>query len=126
MTATPNTHTEVLANYQAQLEAMAGHDVNALGALLTEDFTLTHITGYVQPRSEWLSEMAAGQFRYHTIEPHGQPQIAVIGNTPRLTHRIITDATVYGSRNRWRLVFTQTFRHHNTTWLASQSVATTW
>jgi hypothetical protein len=39
--------------------------------------------------------MTHGQFRYHTIEPIGQPQVVGSGNTARLTHRIITDASVY-------------------------------
>ena len=94
--------------------------------LLTADFTLTHITGYVQPRSEWLTEMDAGQFRYHAVEQQGEPLIQVAGDSATLTHRIITDATVYGSRNRWRLAFVQTFVRGDGAWLASKSVATTW
>lgn len=117
---------EVLANYHAQLAAMTGHDTAALGRLLTGDFTLTHLTGYVQPRSEWLTEMDAGQFRYHAIEPQGEPQIDVTGDTATLTHRIITEAQVYGARNRWRLAFVQTFVSRDRVWLASKSVATTW
>lgn len=94
--------------------------------LLTADFTLTHITGYVQARSEWLTEMDAGQFRYHAVEQQGEPLIQVAGGSATLTHRIITDATVYGSRNRWRLAFVQTFVRGDGAWLASKSVATTW
>jgi len=116
----------VLANYRAQLDAMTTHDTGGLGALFTDDFTLTHMTGYVQPKVEWLSEIDAGQFRYHSIKAQGEPQIDVDADAATLTHRIITDATVYGSRNRWRLHFTQTFVWRDGAWLASRSVATTW
>ncbi|MHA6508318.1 hypothetical protein [Tessaracoccus sp. Y1736] len=37
--------------------------------------------------------------------------------TATLTHRIITDATLYGSRKRWRLATVQTFVRHGHTWL---------
>ncbi|KUN59168.1 hypothetical protein AQJ46_40560 [Streptomyces canus] len=40
----------------------------ALDNLLADGCTLTHITGYVQPKGEWLSQMRAGQFLYHGIE----------------------------------------------------------
>lgn len=125
-TTTTDDRAEILANYRAQLDAMTRHDTAALGRLLTDGFTLTHITGYVQARSEWLTEMNAGQFRYHAVEPQGEPQIQIAGDSATLTHRIITDATVYGSRNRWRLAFVQTFVRGDGAWLASKSVATTW
>ena len=126
MTTTSDARAGVLASYEAQLAAMTAHDTGGLGDLLTGDFTLTHISGYVQPRSEWLSEMEAGEFRYHSVEPQGKPQIEVAGDTATLTHRIITDATVYGARNRGRLAFVQTFVRRDRSWLASRSVATTW
>ena len=126
MSPTNDACAGVLANYQDQLDAMTAHDTVGLGGLLTDDFTLAHISGYVQPRSEWLSEMAAGQFRYHSVEPQGEPQIDVAGDAATLTHRIITDATVYGTRDRWRLAFLQTFVRRDGVWLASKSVATTW
>lgn len=100
---------EVLANYRSQLAAMTAHDTVALGRPLTGYFTLTHLTGYVQPRSEWLSDMDAGKFRYHAVEPQGEPHVDVAGDSATLTHRIITDATADGARNRWRLAFVQTF-----------------
>lgn len=126
VTTATDDRAQVLANYRAQLDAMTSHDTAALGRLLTDDFTLTHITGYVQARSEWLVEMAAGQFRYHAVDPQGEPQIQIAGDAATLTHRIVTDATVYGSRNRWRLSFVQTFVRRDGAWLASRSVATTW
>jgi hypothetical protein len=53
---------EILDNYRAQLRAMVDGDTEVLGELLTEDFSLTHMTGYVQPKQEWLAQMRAGQF----------------------------------------------------------------
>jgi ketosteroid isomerase-like protein len=116
----------ILAAYDAQLDAMVAGDTAALGILLSDDFTLTHISGYRQPKAEWLHQMDAGQFRYHSIERQGDPTVTGSGDSATLTHRIITDATVYGSRNRWRLAFTQTFEQTDGHWLSTGSVATTW
>ncbi|HSO70615.1 MAG TPA: nuclear transport factor 2 family protein [Arachnia sp.] len=49
MTTEDDDRAEILANYREQLDAMTGHDTEALGQLFTDDFKLTHITGYVQP-----------------------------------------------------------------------------
>ena len=122
----PSAASAVLANYAAQLDAMRAGDTTALAALLTDDFTLTHITGYRQPKAQWLSEMDKGQFRYHSVEQLGDPVVEVTGETATLTHRIITDATVYGSRNRWRLAFVQTWRRTGDRWLLAGAVAHTW
>ncbi len=48
------------------------------------------------------------------------------GSSTRLVGRIITDATVYGARAKWRLQLTREFTRRNGTWLASRSEATTW
>lgn len=108
-------------NLQAQLDAMRAGDTAALDSLLTEDFTLTHMTGYQQAKQEWLDEMADGLFIYHSIE---LVSLTVEGDV--ITARTITDATVYGGRGTWRLQLKQRFaRGLADDWLASESVATT-
>lgn len=81
MTRPTDPRAQVLANYRAQLDAMISRDTDALGACLTEDFTLTHMSGYVQTRAQWLTEMAAGEFRYHSVEPQGEPRIDIAGDS---------------------------------------------
>lgn len=99
----------VLALFRAQLDAMVAGDTDALGALLGNGFTLTHITGYVQPKEEWLAEMHAGRFDYHRVD---EKAVAVEfdGDTAVLSARIVTDATVYGGRANWRLILTPRVR----------------
>lgn len=48
------------------------------------------------------------------------------GGSDRLIGRIITDATVYGARAKWRLQLAMDFTRRGGTWLASRSEATTW
>lgn len=39
-----------------------------LGIILADDFTLTHMTGYVQAKAEWLDAIETGQMQYHRME----------------------------------------------------------
>ena len=90
MTRQSDPRAAVLANYRAQLDAMISRDMDALDACLTEDFTLTHMTGYVQSRTEWLSEMAAGEFRYQRDGGYSRPSssgMSIVLNSPDVVCR---------------------------------------
>ena len=124
MTGEPD-RAEILRNYRAQLQAMVDGDTAALGELLTTDFSLTHMTGYFQPKQEWLAEMRAGQFRYHDAQER-ELALTLDGDSARLVGRIVTGATVYGTRARWRLQLTMDFTRTDGRWLASRSEAIIW
>jgi hypothetical protein len=116
---------EILDNYRAQLRAMVDGDTEVLGELLTEDFSLTHMTGYFQPKQEWFTQMRAGQFDYHNAEERNV-SLRIDGDTAQLVGRIVTDATVYGSWAHWPLQLTMDYIRTGGRWLASRSEATTW
>ncbi|MFC4502488.1 MULTISPECIES: nuclear transport factor 2 family protein [Streptomyces] len=127
MPASPdaNAREEVLTAYRAHLRAMADGDTDALDDLLDSGFTLTHITGYQQPKAEWLSQMRAGQFIYHSVNEK-YVAVDVEDDTARLVGRIVTEATVYGTHADWPLQFTMNYARDGETWTALRSVATTW
>lgn len=104
---------------------MVDGDTEILAELLTEDFSLTHMTGYFQPKQEWLAQMRAGQFVYHDAQERSA-SLQVDGGTAHLVGRIVTDATVYGARARWPLQLTMDYVLTDGRWLASRSEATTW
>ncbi len=125
---TPANHTAhegVVDAYRAYLRAMIDGDINALEDPLDEGSTLTHITGYVQPKTEWLAQMRAGQFDYHTARENDL-SIDVDDDPARLVGRIITDATEYWTRANWRLPLTMDYARPNGSWTALRAVATTW
>lgn len=125
MSTAETDQADILAKFQGQLEAMGHGDTAALDALLDDQFTLTHITGYKQPKAEWLAEMRAGQFRYHRIDPRSAT-VALAGDTATLVGRFVVDATVYGSRSLWRLQLAQQYTRQAGRWTATASAATTW
>ncbi len=127
MTASPeqSTRDKVITAFRAQLQAMVDGDTDALDALLDPGFTLTHITGYEQPKAEWLSQMRAGQFAYHRVE-EVDVTVEVASATARVLGRFVTDATVHGTRADWRLKLTMDYAREHGKWTALRSAATTW
>jgi hypothetical protein len=123
--AVATDEAQIYVAFRAQIAAMVAGDADVLADLLPADFTLSHITGYVQPRDEWLAQMRTGQFDYHRVDEVAV-SLQLHGDAAVLTGRILTDATVYGTRANWRLVLTQDYVRTAGSWSARRSVATTW
>ncbi len=113
------------ALHDALCEAMVAGDAAALEKILTADFTLKHMTGYVQSRSEWLDDIESGQMRYHRMETV-QATVSPEGTTPSLTARTLTDATIWGSRSAWRLTLRSWCEPRGDDWGIARTVASTW
>ncbi|MFJ8108321.1 nuclear transport factor 2 family protein [Streptomyces sp. NPDC096132] len=124
-TADPSAREKILEAHRAYLDAMHEGDTAALDDLLDDGFTLTHMTGYVQPKAEWLAEMRQGRFVYHIIE-ETSTTLDVDGDTARLVVRTATDATVYGTRANWPLQLATDYARKGDTWVVLRTEATTW
>jgi ketosteroid isomerase-like protein len=96
--------------WQQFADAMERNDADALGALLDDDFTLGHMTGYRQPRAEWIADIAAGNTAYHSVRTLELVVEAVDTDTPVVTARTETDVTIGGERGSWRTAFTVRYR----------------
>lgn len=73
MSETPYTNEDdvtaaVRANYAAQLRALLAGDADALGELLTDSFSQTHLTGQRQSRGDWLAAVRSGEMSYHAVD----------------------------------------------------------
>ncbi|MHA7207925.1 nuclear transport factor 2 family protein [Arthrobacter sp. MDT1-65] len=110
-------------------EAMMGQDSHQLGELLAGDYSLTHMTGYLQPKTEWLDDISTGQMRYHdivTVELDIDTPADDQNGAPVLTARTLTDATIWGGRGTWRLQLRSWFEPSGDDWVFSRTVASTW
>jgi hypothetical protein len=115
----------VLANYEAQCQAMVAGDADAVGGLLADDFTLVHMTGYRQPKPEWLADVRSGEMTYHsTVDV--EVTVDVSGGSPVLSARTRTEATIWGGHGTWPLQLRITYRQQDGAWVAAGSVASTW
>ena len=88
--------------YSLLCDAMVAADTKAIDALLTDYCVLTHMTGYPQPKVEWLGDIANGAMRYHSHEVVSvQPD--TIAGFPVVRGRTRTTATLWGGRGTWNL-----------------------
>lgn len=117
------TDADLKTAFEKQVAAMTAGDTRALSALLLDDFTLTHMTGYRQPKTEWLRQMDEGLFVYHHIDIRS---LTIDGAREQLSARLLTNASIYGSRATWRLQLVQAYRDGATGPMAASSVASTW
>lgn len=116
----------VRVSYDAQRAAMVTGDAHALGGQLAHGFTLTHMTGYVQSRREWLEQVGSGEMTYHSVEDVAVSVEDADAGAPVLTARTRTDATIWGGRGVWPLQLEIHFAHDGDRWVAARTVASTW
>jgi hypothetical protein len=115
--------TEAL--HEALCEAMVAGDLAELDSPLAEDFTLTHLTGYVQSKAGSLEAIGSGEMLYHRMDTV-EAALGTEGTMPALTARTLTDATIWGSRATWRLTLRSWFEPRGDDWVIARSVASTW
>jgi hypothetical protein len=116
---------EVVAAYREMYRGMVEQDIDLLDELLDDEYTLEHMTGYVQPKREWLQHIASGRMRYHA-ERETSTTVTVTGGTAVLVGQSVVDATIWGGRGTWRLQLTTRYERRHGHWLAMDTVATTY
>lgn len=102
--------------------AMVDADTAALAGLLSEDFHLVHMTGYDQPRAEWLSHIASGRMRYVSSREE-RVVVRIEGERAQITgcHRV--EAEIWGARGCWPLQLDVQLRRSGGRWLMSSALA---
>lgn len=108
---------------------MVERDVQTLETMLADGYTLTHMTGYVQPRSEWLDDIKTRNMDYHdivTIDVSFKSPAQDRDGMLVLTARTFTDATIWGGHGSWRLQLRSWFEPVGEDWLFARTVASTW
>lgn len=115
---------EVIAVTDTVTQWMIARDVSSLESLLDKNFTLTHITGYVQSKAEWLNEIKTESMKYYSFEPVSR-KVNITGNTARVIQQNRLDARIWGSRNTWPLQQIFKLEKRNNQWIVLSSVAST-
>lgn len=105
-----DVESELFMVLDAYHDAMVAGSIDALDELVHENFSLVHITGYVQPKQEWFEEIETYQFHYHRIRVDEESlSVIATGDHAVVRGRGIFDATINGIRSPWRLQFTVRF-----------------
>lgn len=116
--------SQVLAVARQLNQLMIVRDTAGLDEILDADFTLTHITGYVQSKEEWFSEIASEKMKYYSYK-EVKTSVEIKGNRATLIEQNMLDARIWGLRNSWRLQQVMELENRNGNWIILKSVATT-
>lgn len=103
-------------------QLMIASDLDGLKNLLDRKFTLTHITGYLQPRAEWLKEIQTESMKYYSYKPIKR-EVEIDGDRAKVLQRNILDARIWGTRNNWHLQQVFELEKQNGQWIILRSVA---
>ena len=115
---------QITAVADSVIEYMIEKNVDGLKSILDKDFTLTHITGYVQSREEWFSEIESEGMKYYSAKKI-KHEINLNGNEAVSTFQHLLDARIWGSRNTWRLQQRMKLSKRGNHWIIVNSVAST-
>lgn len=122
----PSESSNILQVLNAYHAAMVEARTADLQRLLEPGYSLMHITGYVQPKREWLDLIELGDFNYHRIDlEQNSLEISVTENTSTVKGRGIFNATIKGMRAPWRLRFTLQLKKHDDVWVIANARYTT-
>jgi hypothetical protein len=121
---TSNEEASVLAVVRQLAQLMIDRDTATMNNILDEHYTLTHMTGYVQPKAEWFNEVLKESMKYYSAKEVNN-SITMNGDKATATMQNLVDARIWGSRNTWRLQQTMQLEKRNGQWVILKSVATT-
>jgi hypothetical protein len=117
---------EVLTTMRHYHRAMVDASIADLDGMLDDGHSLVHITGYVQPKKEWLELIGTGQFAYHGISiDENSLAVTVAGRSAAVSGRGIFDATINGMHSGWPLHFTLEFQERDGRWILMRARYTT-
>ena len=106
---------EVLYAFKNHIEALIRKDRYSIDAFLAPTFQLIHMTGKVQPKNEFISEVMGGLLNYYSARLVN-PQIEIRNNFARMIVDVEFDAMIYGARAPWTLHSKNIFQNVNYQW----------
>lgn len=117
---------KIIDLYQRYWQFMIKKNEAGLRSLVTEDYSLRHMTGVTQSVDDFLRGLKNGTFNYYSAE-HDSTQAYVKGDEAVFIGKSRVVAAVYGGgKNSWRLEERFTLRKENGNWRFSSSQVTTY
>lgn len=101
---------------------MIDRNTEALNKILDQDFTLTHITGYIQSKEEWFSEIETERMKYYGYK-EVKTSVKIDDDKATFIGLNLLDARIWGTRNNWRLQQIMNLEKRNGKWIILKSEA---
>ncbi|UXR77533.1 MULTISPECIES: nuclear transport factor 2 family protein [unclassified Staphylococcus] len=117
--------TNILKLYKEFYKSMIDKDTNTLNKILSDDYYLVHMTGYTQPKKEWLSEINNERMRYFSAKEE-DVKIMMDADQAAVHSRNLVDARIYGSRHTWPLQLVLHLEKHESQWIIVDTIASTY
>ena len=93
----------IIRLYQEMYSAMINKDRAELERIHDDSFILFHMTGMKQSKNEYISAIMGGTLNYYSAV-HDDMEVAVNGDTAKLTGKSKVTAAVFGGgKSTWRL-----------------------
>lgn len=122
-----NDQDKLIELYRLENKAMVEKDLLALNKILATDMTLTHITGYVQSKMDWIDQIQNDQMQYFSSKEENIEDIEINSEKASLVGRSQVKARIWGgSVNTWPLQMKMYFKKVNGTWLIVHQDASTY
>ena len=112
--------------YREYWRCMIAKDADGLRSMMTNDYSLLHMTGTKQSAEVFLKGLLDGTFNYYSAE-HDSIEVTVAGDRASMIGRSRVLAAVYGGgKHSWRLRGDFTLRKEEGRWKLSSSSASTY
>lgn len=125
-----NMKSETISNEEWQIlqvtrkltDLMIARKTAEISTIVDSNFTLTHITGYVQSKKDWFAEIDSESMKYYSYQ-EVKTSVKTDGDKAIFIGQNLLDARIWGSRNTWRLQQIMHLEKRNGRWIILKSVA---
>ena len=118
---------QVVNLYRRENEAMVNKDIVTLNEILAPSMNLQHMTGYVQPKFEWIDQIQNGDMKYFSSKEENIKDVVITGNHASLIGQNRVQASVWGgATSTWPLQMKMEFFKDNGQWKITNQVASTY
>lgn len=113
--------------YRDENNAMVNKDINRLNEILDPNMTLMHMTGYVQPKLEWIDQIQNEEMQYFSSKEDAIKDIQIDGNKASLVGQNRVQAKIWGGGvNTWPLQMKMYYEKIDGKWIVVKQVASTY
>ena len=117
----------IMQLYRDENTAMVKKDINRLNEILASSMTLTHMTGYVQPKLEWIDQIQNDEMQYLSSKEDDIKNIEINGSKASLVGQNQVQAKIWGGGvNTWPLQMKMYYEKNNGEWIITNQVASTY
>lgn len=117
----------IIELYRQENQAMVDKDIVKLNEILAPSMELRHMTGYQQPKLEWIDQIQNGEMKYFSSVEENIKDIKIDGNSASLVGQSKVKASVWGSGvATWPLQMKMEFTKDNGKWIITNQDASTY